>query len=169
MTELKKENSAFKDTLYEILKFIVYTLITVSVFALSIGGSEKELISNFEITTGFFSKTTFLWFSAVIFVLAGLLSIIKTIVDDKSKKLDQPIEFCIKWLISIWGNFYYAFVVGLLSYFIYYIIFINFYHQSLIGTPNYISLIKSVWGILILGGAECIAIKVFLKRKKYPS
>ena len=167
MVESPKENSVFKDTAYEVLKFVVYTLITVSVFALLIGSNEKELIKNFKITTGFFSTTTFLWFSSVILFLAGLLAVVKTIVVDEN--LDKPFEFCIKWLISIWGNFYYAFVIGLLSYFIYYLIFINLYSQNLIGTSNYISLIKSVWGIFIVGGAECIGIKFFLKRKKYPS
>lgn len=169
MVESSKENSVFKDTVYEILKFLVYTLITILVFALLIGNDENELIKNFEITTGFFSKTTFLWFSAVILFLAGLLAVVKIIVVDEKEDLDKPFEFCIKWLISIWGNFYYAFVIGLLSYFIYYLLFINLYSQNLIGTSDYISLIKSVWGIFIVGGAECIALKVFLKRKKYPS
>lgn len=169
MVELPKENSGFKDTVYEFLKFVVYILITVSVFALSIGSNEKELIKNFETTKGFFSTTTFLWFSAVILLLAGMLAIVKTIVVEGNEHLDKSFESCIKWLISIWGNFYYAFVIGLLSYYIYYLIFINLYAESLIGTSAYISLIKSIWKIFIVGGAEGIGIKVFLKRKKYPS
>ena len=167
MIESPKKKSVFKDAVYELLKFVVYVLITVSVFALLIGSNEKELIKNFKITAGFFSITTFSWFSAVILFLAGLLAVVKTILVDES--LDKPFELCLKWLISIWGNFYYAFVIGLLSYFIYYLIFINLYSKNLIGTSSYISLIESVWGILIVGGAECIAIKFFLKRNKYPS
>lgn len=169
MDESPKVNSVLKDTLYEILKFSVYVLITVSVFSLSIGSNEKELVKNFEITTSFFSQSTFVQFSLVVIFLMGLLAFARTVTDDGKKNLNRPFEFCIKWLISIWGNFYYAFVIGLLSCFIYYLIFIALYSKNLINTPQYIYLITSVLVIFIVGGAECIAIKVFLKRKNYPS
>ena len=103
MIESPKKKSVFKDAVYELLKFVVYVLITVSVFALLIGSNEKELIKNFKITAGFFSITTFSWFSAVILFLAGLLAVVKTILVDES--LYKPFELCLKWLISIWGNF----------------------------------------------------------------
>ncbi|WP_057081853.1 hypothetical protein [Acinetobacter lactucae] len=162
---MPEKQSIFKDSIYEILKFIVYLLITISVFAFSIKNNEKELIKSFETIANFFSVNSFLIFSSIILGLAGIFATVKIIIEDEVAGLDKPIEYSIKWLISIWGNFYYAFVVGLLSYFVYYLFFLNLYEPKFVGTPNYISLLENCWKIFIVGGAECIFIKVFLKRK----
>ncbi|MBJ9425839.1 hypothetical protein [Acinetobacter seifertii] len=169
MAKSQTGNTIVKDTLYEIIKYVVYILITVSVLAFTIRHDEKELIKNFETISSYFSPMTLIYFSVTILLIIGVLGGLKTIIAEDVKELDGPIVLCTKWLISIWGNFYYSFVIGLLSFFVYFLLFVHLYAQNLIGTPDYHSLFKSVWGIFIVGGAECIAIKVFLKRKGYPS
>ncbi len=169
MTKLQTGNTIVKDTFYETMKYLVYILITVLVFAFTIRHDEEALMRNFEIVSSYFSPTSLIYFSGAVLLIMGIIGAIKTIIAEDAKELDGAILLSTKWLISIWGNFYYAFVIGLLSFFVYLLIFVHLNAQSLVGAPNYYSLLKSVWGIFVAGGAQCVVIKVFLKRKNYPA
>ncbi|MDS7932481.1 hypothetical protein RMB03_00540 [Acinetobacter sp. V91_7] len=79
MAKLQTGNTVIKDTFYEIMKYLVYILITVSVFALTIRHDEKELMKNFETISSYFSPITLIYFSGAILFIMGGIGVIKTI------------------------------------------------------------------------------------------
>lgn len=149
-----------KKVLKEYFKLAAYTFVSFCVLCFSVGADEKEFIKAFEIFENTFKVTSLLKLTAVVLVIIGIISSVKSLSHEID--INEVSERSIVFFLEIIVNSFYSFVVGICSFLFFYIAFCLYNKLNI----NSDFILSSTILFFLVGGAEAIFFKILIKNRK---
>lgn len=150
----------FKLVVKQYFKLAAYILVSLSVFAISIGNDEKELLRAFDIFESTFSAKKLFVFIVVILVIIGLIASIKSMMSEID--IEKFSEKATIFFLEILANTFYSFVVGISSFLFFYLAFCMYMNIKI--PVGYILSMTIIF--YLTAGAEAIFFKSLVAKQK---